>query len=203
MRKVGALIFPGFELLDLFGPLEMLGLLKDDFELKLVAERLGPVASNQGIAANTDITIDEDVKFDVIVVPGGAGTRREVENNAVLDWIAQASETSEYSLSICTGSALFARAGVLDGKRATTNKAAFPWVVEQGPKVEWVKQARWVECGKFITSSGVSAGMDMTLGAIALMHGTETAEKVAKWSEYTWHRDKDDDPFAQLNGPVE
>ena len=202
MRRVGALIFPGFELLDLFGPLEMLGLLNDHFELSLVAENLGPVQSNQRVAASADITIDQGAQFDLILVPGGAGTRREVENNAILDWIAQASENAEYSLSVCTGSALFARAGILDGKRATTNKAAFSWVAKQGPRVEWVKKARWVESGNFITSSGVSAGMDMTLGAIALMHGSETAEKVAMWSEYTWHRSKDDDPFAQIHGLV-
>lgn len=202
MRKVGALIFPGFELLDLFGPLEMLGLLKDDFELTLIAESLGAVESNQRVAASADITIDQDANFDVILVPGGAGTRREAENNAILDWISQASENAEYSLSVCTGSALLAKAGVLDGKHATTNKAAFSWVTEQGPLVEWVRQARWVEDGNFITSSGVSAGMDMTLGAIALMHGSETAEKVAVWSEYTWHRDKDDDPFSKIYGLV-
>ncbi|WP_121061682.1 DJ-1/PfpI family protein [Chachezhania antarctica] len=202
MRRVGALLFPGFELLDLFGPLEMLGVLKDDFQLKLVAERPGPVASSQGVAANADTTIGQGAGFDIILVPGGAGTRREVDNNAILDWIARSSETAEYSLSVCTGSALFARAGILDGHRATTNKAAFAWVAEQGPRVEWVRQARWVESATFLTSSGVSAGMDMTLGVIALMHGRETAEKVATWTEYTWHSDKDDDPFARVHGLV-
>lgn len=202
MRTVGALIFPGFELLDLFGPLEMLGLLKEEFELRLVAENLGPVRSNQHVAANADTTTKQDTKFDVILVPGGAGTRCEVKNNALLDWIAQASEEVEYSLGVCTGSALLARAGVLDGQRATTNKAAFSWVAEQGPRTEWVKRARWVESGKFVTSSGVSAGMDMTLGVIALMHGIETAEKVAMWAEYAWHRNKDDDPFAKIHGLV-
>lgn len=200
MRCIGALIFPGFELLDLFGPLEMFGLLKDDFDLKLVAETSEPVASNQQVRANPDMTFEDADRFDVLFVPGGMGTRREVSNTALLDWIRTASEPAEYVLSVCTGSLLLAGAGVLEGRRATTNKAAFTKIADQYPKVDWVKQARWVEDGKFITSSGVSAGMDMALGAIALMHDRETAEKVAMWSEYDWHRDKDWDPFAKTHG---
>ncbi|SHI08929.1 DJ-1/PfpI family protein [Marivita hallyeonensis] len=202
MRRVGALVFPGFELLDLFGPLEMFGLLKDYFDLQLVAETSEPVASNQQVRANPDVTFKDADRFDVLFVPGGMGTRREVSNTALLDWIRTVSESAEYVLSVCTGSLLLAGAGVLDGRRATTNKAAFTKIADQYPKVDWVKQARWVEDGKFITSSGVSAGMDMALGAIALMHDRETAEKVAMWSEYDWHEDKDWDPFAKIHGLI-
>ena len=196
MRRIGALIFPGFELLDLFGPMEMFGLRDSWYALTLVAEELGPVRSGQGPSAFADATIRDGGGYDILFVPGGAGTRREVGNKRLLDWIARQSEDSEFCLSVCTGSALLAKAGVLDGRRATTNKAAFAWVAEQGPMVEWVPQARWVEDGKFITSSGVSAGMDMALGAIALMHGVEAAEEAALWAEYTWHKDRDLDPFA-------
>ncbi len=202
MRTIGALIFPGFELLDLFGPMEFFGLLEEDYRLELVAEHAGPVVSNQGIAAHVDTIINDGQRFDILFVPGGAGTRAQVTNTTLLNWISAASSKAEYTLSVCTGSALLAKAGVLDGRRATTNKAAFSWVVEQGPNVEWVREARWVEDGPFITSSGVSAGMDMALGAIALMHGKATAFKVAKWSEYTWHENKDTDPFARLHGLV-
>ena len=197
MRRVGALIFPGFELIDLFGPMEMFGMLADGFALELVAETSGPVASAQRLRAHADRTIAESSDYDILFIPGGPGTRREVENTQLLDWIAQTSEKSEYTLSVCTGSALLARAGVLNGRRATTNKAAFDWVAAQGPAVNWVRQARWVEDGKFITSSGVSAGIDMALGAIALMHGETTAENVAIWSEYSWQKDKSHDPFAK------
>ncbi|GLO70073.1 ThiJ/PfpI family protein [Phaeobacter inhibens] len=202
MRRIGALIFPGFELLDVFGPMEMFGLLTGDFDLQLVSERTGPIASNQSLSAYPDSTIDTVTNYDILFVPGGAGTRREVTNEPLLQWISETAENAEYIISVCTGSALLAKAGVLDGYRATTNKAAFKWVSEQGPKVEWVKQARWVEDRNRITSSGVSAGMDMTLGAISLMHGTETAENVARWCEYTWHREKGHDPFAKIHGLV-
>lgn len=202
MRRVGALIFPGFELLDLFGPLEMFGLLKNDFDLQLVAETTDPVASNQQVRANPDVTITGANHFDILFVPGGMGTRREVDNLPLLDWIRTTSGSAEYVLSVCTGSLLLAGAGILDGRRATTNKTAYKTIADQYPQVDWVKQARWVEDGKFITSSGVSAGMDMALGAIALMHDRETAEKVATWSEYDWHKDKDWDPFARVHDLV-
>lgn len=202
MRRIAALIFPGFELLDVFGPMEMFGLLKQEYQLELVAENVGPVISNQGLAACADTSIYSDISYDILFVPGGAGTRNLVNNSRLLGWIANTSESAEFTLSVCTGSALLAKAGVLDGRQATTNKAAFAWVAEQGPKVEWIRQARWVEDGAFISSSGVSAGMDMALGAISRMHGVETAEDVAMWAEYSWHRDKSWDPFAKIHGLV-
>ena len=200
MRRIGALIFPGFELLDLFGPMEMFGLLEEQFELQLVAEAPGAVKSGQQLSAMATRAISDGVDYDILFVPGGPGTRAEVDNPAVLDWIAKTSERVAFTLSVCTGSALLAKAGVLDGCRATTNKSAFDWVARQGPKVDWQRRARWVEDGPFITSSGVSAGMDMALGAIALMEGEETARKVARWAEYNWQSDRDLDPFARENG---
>lgn len=202
MRKIAVLIFPGFELLDVFGPLEMFGLLSDDYSLTLIAEVRGPVPSNQGPSAQAVATTTDPFDYDILFVPGGAGTRREVENAGLLSWIAMASAKAEYTLSVCTGSALLARAAVLDHRRATTNKAAFEWVASQGPKVDWVRQARWVQDGAVFTSSGVSAGMNMALGAIELMHGRDRALEVAKWCEYTWHEDRDHDPFAKVHGLV-
>lgn len=202
MRTVAALIFPGFELLDVFGPMQMFGLLENKFQLHLVSEHKGAVISNQGLAAHATATIADNPEHDILFVPGGAGTRKEINNDALLEWIGEASAQAEYTLSVCTGSALLAKTGVLDKRKATTNKAAFAWVCEQGPKVDWQRQARWVEDGCFITSSGVSAGMDMALGAIALMHGKACAEKVATWCEYEWHQDKHRDPFAQIHGLI-
>lgn len=202
MRTIGALIFPGFEVLDVYGPIEMFGMLRDEFELTFVAEQAGPVASSQSLRSVADCAIGERTDFDILFVPGGAGTRREVDNQPVLDWIKTVSDQAEYVLSVCTGSAILARAGVLDGRKATTNKAAFDWVAGFGPKVDWQAQARWVEDGKFITSSGVSAGMDMALATIAKMHGKARADEVAKWAEYEWHQDPSWDPFAKIHNLV-
>ncbi len=202
MRSIGALIFPGFELLDVFGPLEMFGLMQDRYDLHLVAEQKGPVKSNQSVAAHASRVISEPAHYDIVFVPGGAGTRSEVTNAALLTWIAETSRKAEYTVSVCTGSALLAKAGILDGYRATTNKAAFDWVAEQGPGVQWQRSARWVEDGPFFTSSGVSAGMDMALGAIARMHGRDVAVQVARVCEYHWQEDSTRDPFAEMHGLI-
>jgi transcriptional regulator GlxA family with amidase domain len=193
MRRIGALIFPGFELLDLFGPLEMFGLLKDEFEICMVAEGEGAVPSSQGPKAIADVTYETGAKYDLVLIPGGRGA---------LSWLKKVQSDAELMLSVCTGSALLAKAGLLDGLQATTNKAAFDWVAGQGPNVKWVKKARWVRDGAYFTSSGVSAGMDMSLAAIAHLLGKETAEQVAIWAEYDWHQDPDWDPFAAIHGLV-
>lgn len=196
MRTIGTLIFPGFELLDVYGPLEMFGMLRDDFALRMVAETAGPVESSQGPRTVADDGFADGRSYDILLVPGGRGTRTEVHNRPVLDWLVGASERAELVTSVCTGSALLAKAGLLDGRRATTNKRAFDEMIVHGPKVDWLKSARWVEDGKFVTSSGVSAGIDMALGVIARLVGEEQAAYVAHRAEYLANRDPDDDPFA-------
>lgn len=195
-RTLGVLLFPEFELLDVFGPAEMFGVLKDFVEVVLVAELPGPVASAQGVRALADYGFDECPHLDLLLVPGGFGTRREIGNAPLLGWLRARARDAELVMSVCTGSALLAKAGLLDGRRATTNKRAFDWVAEQGPKVEWVKRARWVEDGTWVTSSGVSAGMDMALAVVKRLFGEDISERVAHGTEYDWHRDSTWDPFA-------
>ena len=202
MRKLATLLFPGFELLDATGPLQMFGLLKEDFELVMVAEEPGPVVSNQAVSLIADEGFNTTADFDLILVPGGMGTRQQVFSQGLLNWPVKTSAKAELVASVCTGSALLAKAGVLDGRKATTNKAAFHWVTEQSSKVEWIREARWVEDGRFFSSSGVSAGMDMSLAVIARLLGQEQADQVAMWAEYDWHRDPSWDPFAKIHGLV-
>jgi putative intracellular protease/amidase len=195
--RVGVVLFDGFELLDVFGPLEMLG---ESARITMLAERTGSVASIQGPRTLVDAALADAPGFDVILVPGGFGTRREAGNSAFLEVLVRVAAASQYVTSVCTGSGLLAKAGILDGRRATTNKRAYAWAVSQGPGVKWVAKARWVEDGKFFTSAGVSAGMDMALGLIARIHGREAALENARRAEYEWHEDKDWDPFAEMNG---
>jgi putative intracellular protease/amidase len=198
-KTLGVVLFPGFELLDVFGPLEAFGHVPE-MTIELLAERAGPVASAQGPSAHADHSFTDAPRLDLILVPGGIGTRTEVDNTALLAWLRRRAAEAELVTSVCTGAAILARAGLLDGRRATSNKAVFGWVAEQGPKVVWVPVARWVQDGKFVTSSGVSAGIDMALQLIADLDGQETAETIARGMEYEWHRDAGWDPFAKVWG---
>ena len=194
--EIGAVLFPGFELLDVFGPLEMFGLLGDRARITMLAERPGEVKSAQGPRGVADGGLADAAKLDLLLIPGGRGTRILVENREFLDLLRERAREARCVASVCTGSALLARAGLLDGKAATTNKRAFDWVRSQGPGVTWIREARWVEDGRFFTSSGVSAGMDMSLGLIGHLFGRTVSLEVARQAEYTWQEDKTVDPFA-------
>jgi transcriptional regulator GlxA family with amidase domain len=200
LRKVGVVLFPNFELLDVCGPVEMLGFLSDWFQIILLAETNQPVGSRQGPRVLPDLSFGESGDLDLLLVPGGLGTRREVNNQVILKFLIKCAKEAEYVLSVCTGSALLAKAGILDGVRATSNKLAFSWVKEQGPRTHWVTEARWVEDGKFWTSAGVAAGMDMALAFIARLGGEELSRKVAARTEYIWNSDPTQDPFARMAG---
>jgi len=110
MRKIAALIFPQFETLDLFGPIELFGILDEHFEIATVAADDGPVASAQGPRSLVDNTFADPLDYDLLLVPGGRGTRKGVEDAALLAWIAEAAAKAEIVMSVCTGSALFAKA---------------------------------------------------------------------------------------------
>ena len=201
-RTLGVVLFEAFELLDVFGPLEMFGLAADHFQIRLISETGGVVASRQGPKSVCDDSFQSAPAIDVLLVPGGIGTRCEVNNPVLLDWLKERSQQAEVVISVCTGSALMAKAGVLDGVRATTNKLAFAWASSQSKQVLWQRQARWVEDGKFFTSSGVSAGIDLSLAVIAKLVSDQAAEQAANFAEYNWNRDADWDPFAELHGLV-
>ena len=201
-KRLGVILYPGFELLDVFGPVEMFGNMTGVIEVAMVAQEKGPVVSAQGPAVVADYGFTDCPHLDMLLVPGGIGTRTEVENPVIIDWLAQRVAVAETAMTVCTGTALFARAGVLDGRRATTNKMMFQWVAEHGPKVTWIKEARWVEDGKFVTSSGVSAGIDMALAVIGRLAGNDLSKTLAIATEYEWHQDAGWDPFAKIHGLV-
>lgn len=195
-RTLGVVLYPRFELLDVYGPVEMFGNLGQRLKIVMVAAKAGPVASAQGPQVVADYGFDDCPELDLVMVPGGFGTIAELKNEALLDWLRARAEKAEIVMSVCSGSALLAKAGLLDGKRATSNKRWFQFATDQGPKVNWVKEARWVDDGNRVTSSGVSAGIDMSLAVIARLYGEDLAEKIASAAEYQWHRDAASDPFA-------
>lgn len=201
-RRVATVLFEGFELLDVFGPLELFGVARDQFELVMLGPSPDPVASAQGPRVAPDHIYAEAPPADVVLVPGGIGTRRLVEDRAFLDWLVAYAGPAELVTSVCTGAGLLAAAGLLDGRRATTNKRSFAWVVGQGPAVEWVPEARWVVDGNRWTSSGVAAGIDMAVAILGSLLGDDLAQQIADQVEYEPHRDPAWDPFAAKNGLV-
>ncbi|MEA4919983.1 MAG: DJ-1/PfpI family protein [Clostridiaceae bacterium] len=194
--NINILLFDDFETLDAFGPAEVLGRV-EQFSLHFISESGGLVKSRQGILVMTKPLVEADAS-GVLLVPGGQGTRALVKNKAFLKNLSTAASLSSYCLTVCTGSALLAATGLLDGVRATSNKKAFDWVVSVSENVQWVPRARWAVDGKFYTSSGVSAGIDMSLGFVADMFGIEKAENLAYDIEYIWNRDRECDPFARV-----
>ncbi len=201
MKTLGALVFPGFQTLDLFGPLEILG--DHDVgavDIKIVAETMEPVASYHGFRTVVDRTLADGTDYDLILIPGGDSAPLNPRNAAINAWIVEASARAEVVMAVCTGTVLLATTGLLDGRRATTNKKDFTATIHHAPNVEWIAQARWVEDGKFFTSSGVSAGMDMALAVMAKIFGAQAAEAIAVGTEYDWHKDPSWDPFAKLAG---
>lgn len=195
--NVGILLFEEFETLDVFGPVEILGRLKNDFKIKFYSLAGGDISNSHGVTIFTKILEEIENGVDIFLIPGGYGTRTEVENEPLLKAIREIAESSRYVLTVCTGTSLLAKTGLLDFKNATTNKIAFEWVITNGPNVNWIRKARWVVDGKFYTSSGVTAGMDMTLDFLKDLHGVDIARQVAEQIEYEWTEDSKNDSFCK------
>ena len=201
-RTCGAVVFPGFELLDVFGPLEMFGVLPDHFDIVMLGEGDELVPSAQGPRAAIDRSFEAPGRIDILLLPGGIGTRKEVTNSAMLGFLSRIYPDVEYLASICTGSGILAAAGLLNGRRATSNKRAFEWATGNSAAVTWVPEARWVEDGNVFTAAGVAAGIDMSLALIARLLGEDVATEAAQRTEYEWHREAAWDPFARLAGLI-
>ena len=150
-----------------------------------------------------DAQINDVTSFDILLIPGGDSALEIRNRSQTLEWLRNASSQAEHVLTVCTGSILLAMTGQLDGRKATTNKQDFRDTIHFGPKVQWIEKARWVQDGKFFTSSGVSAGMDMALGFAEHLLGRQAAETMAEGVEYEWHDDPDWDPFAVKAGLLE
>ena len=193
--NVNIVLFNDFETLDIFGPLEILGKVQE-YDIHYYSQNGGMITSRQKTQIITE-DIDLADKKGILVIPGGQGTRELVNDESFLNMLKVIAEESGFCLSICTGSALLAKANVLNGKSATSNKQAFEWVKSINDTVNWVQKARWVVDGKYYTSSGVSAGIDMTLGFVSDRFGEEKANQIAHNIEYVWNSDSKNDLFSK------
>ena len=198
MRDVAVILFTGFETLDVFGPVEVLGRLAEHFNLEYYSMDGGIVVSAQKVRVETLPFSELHSESYILLIPGGLGIRNLLINSSFVKMISELSKTAEYILTICTGSILFSKTGFLDGKRATSNKRVFSWTNKESPNVQWIKKARWVRDGNIYTSSGVSAGIDMTLGFISDLFGHDIAKQQSNEIEYNWEENAECDPFSEL-----
>jgi transcriptional regulator GlxA family with amidase domain len=199
-RRIAVVLFEGFELLDVFGPVELFSMVPDRLAIEFIGPEAGPVASSQGVQVTATNRYATAATPDIMLIPGGQGTRRLVNDEAFLSWLRAWATPASLVTSVCTGSAVLAAAGLLDGYRATSNKAAFAWVREQSGKVDWIAQARWVEDRDRWTSSGVAAGMDMAAALLADLFGKDVAQRATTRAELEVHEDASWDPFAKIHG---
>jgi transcriptional regulator GlxA family with amidase domain len=198
MRELVTVLFNDFETLDVFGPIEVLGRLKTEFLPQFYSMHGGTITSSHAVPVLTRPFADIATTDYVLFVPGGMGTRSLVEDEEFVGVLRSLATKAEHVLTVCTGSILFAKTGLLDGRRATSNKRTFGWTGTAAPGVHWIKKARWVRDGNVYTSSGVSAGIDMALGFVADTLGIAVAEQQSAEIEYLWNRKADIDPFADL-----
>ena len=200
MTTVGILIFEDVEVLDFCGPFEVFSVTRPigvpttdetnkPFEVFLVAERPEIVKARGNLLVQPHYTIDNHPPIDVLVVPGVQGTRREVSNRRLIDWIAEVAGQASLRTSVCTGSFLLAEAGILDGRRATTHWASLDRKRLTYPQVTVLDGRRFVDEGNVLTSAGISAGIDLALHLVERLLGREVAEQTARTMEYDWHRD--------------
>ena len=182
----GFLIYPGLEELDLVGPWEMISLwgksLQGPETRLMVAESREPVVCAKGMSLNPHVTFTECPQLDYLLVPGGEGTRQQMSNEVLIRFVSEQAKGCQAVLSVCTGSLILHRAGLLTGKRATTHWSALSLLAEMG-NVQ-VRQERFVRDGNVWTAAGISAGIDLALAFIESVAGEEVAGKVQFGAEY-------------------
>jgi transcriptional regulator GlxA family with amidase domain len=193
-RSVAILIFPDVELLDFVGPLEVFSSARATPEASAeklldvftVAESRAPLRCANPLTVTADYTLEDCPPSDILVVPGGFGTRAAVNRPALVEWIRQRAATGELTTSVCTGSFLLAQAGLLEGKAATTHWGSIERKRAAYPNVTVLENQRWVEQGDIISSAGVSAGIDMALHVVKRLYGAAAAAATARWIEYDY-----------------
>jgi transcriptional regulator GlxA family with amidase domain len=216
-RTIGIFVFKDFEPIDVFGFVEPFAIARflgqaywdpppHPFQIVLIGKEIAKVTSMNGPSVMPDWDFAQALRQppDLLMVPGGLGTGTLLDEKAdpngvadLLAWMRAMDKKVPIMASVCTGAAVLAKCGFLDGLSAATNHAAFDWVAKYGPMVLWDNVARWVDAGKYVTSAGVSAGTDLGFHLVSRLAGRAVAEIAAIAAEYDWHRD----PQAPIDYP--
>ena len=195
-KSVGILLFPEVEVLDFCGPFEVFSVTRineskrreepSPFRVLLIADTTEPISAAGGMRVLPDCSTTACPSLDILLVPGGWGTRQQMTNARLIDWIRQRAKKVETVSSVCTGALLLGSAGLLDGHRATTHFGALSLLRERFPKVNVVDNEHVVDEGNILTSAGISAGIDLALRLVKRYCGEETARGTARHMEYPY-----------------
>ncbi len=192
---VGILIFDDVEVLDFCGPFEVFsvaGRLHSNNEAETrtrvynIAQENRLIRARGGLLVQPHFTFENHPPLDLLVVPGGWGTRREVDNPVLLDWLARVAPTTRLNSSVCTGSFLLGKIGLWEGRKVTTHWASLDRMAQSFPTATVVRETRWVDEGNAVSSAGISAGIDMSLHLVERIFGRESALATARQMEYNW-----------------
>jgi len=190
-KTVALLLFPDVEVLDFAGPFEVFSVaaLSVDpapFRVVTVAATTAPILAIGGLKVTPDHDLDSCPQADVLLIPGGNGSRPAMRNDKILAWLKAQVEKAEIVASICTGALLLGKIGLLDGLRATTHWTAIEELRAVSPKIDVQPQTRFIDNGKVLTSAGISAGIDMSLYLVKRLCGDTLADMVVREMEYDW-----------------
>ena len=190
-RKVAIFLFDDVEVLDFAGPFEVFNVTSEvvdpaPFEVFTVSEDRKPIQARGNLLVIPSFSMQDCPRMDILIIPGGWGTRPLIDNQAVIDWLQLQAQHVEFLLSVCTGSLVLARAGLLDGLKATTHHTALDRLKREAPQTHVVNDSRFVDNGRVITSGGISAGIDMSLYVVHNLLGGERLQKTLDEMEYTW-----------------
>ncbi len=190
-RNVAILIFDDVELLDFCGPFEVFSVAASHsevppFRVYTIAGKPGPVIARNGLSVNPDFNLKDCPTPDLLVIPGGQGTRPLLQDEALLGWIREQYARTELTLSVCTGSLLLAQAGLLQGLSATTHRGSLDLLASLAPETQVLRDTRYVDNGRIVTSAGISAGIDMALHIVERLLGAEHAAATARHMEYEY-----------------
>jgi len=197
MISVAIVLFDQVEVLDFAGPFEVFSVagrreVGDPYNVFTVAEK-SPISARNQLMVSPTYTFETCPPCDMFLVPGGGGfypdgtpfgSRKEMNNPVMLDWIRQRAETADHILSVCTGALILARAGLLEYQEATTHYLAMDQLREISPTIRVSPEKRWVDNGKIILSAGVSAGIDMAFHVVSLQQGSAVASETASYMQY-------------------
>lgn len=189
--KVGIILFHEVEVLDFAGPFEVFSVTDDKeacdkpFLVYTVAEKMEEIKARNGLKIVPDYDISDAPDFDILIVPGGYGAEEiEINNPVMIEWIEKAAKKAYITASVCTGAFLLAKAGLLDGKKATTHWMDLERMKREFPRIKVTEGMKFVDEGNVVTSGGISAGINMSLYLVSRLLGSKIAETTAKRMEY-------------------